>query len=84
MPPRPTELQRFEEVVVDEFVEALTGLLSGRYRILESHVLGRPVAARLQRPSGPGRWKTVARWGNLGVLLPWPRRHRVVQNNQGV
>ncbi len=58
----------------------VTGFLSGRFRILESYVLGTPVTARLQRPTGSGTWKTIATWSNLGVLIPWFRRHRVVQN----
>ena len=72
-----------QQAVFDQFVEAVTSVLSGRLRILESYVFGSPVAARLQRPTEGGGWKTLATWSNLGVLVPWPRSHRIVQNRSG-
>lgn len=66
--------------VFDQFVEAVTGLLSGKYRLLESYVFGKCVASRLQRPVGDGGWKTVARLSAIEALVPWPRSHRVVRN----
>jgi hypothetical protein len=64
---------------VNEYFEAVSGLLSGRFRILEHWRGRRPVKARLQAPS-QGRWKTVAGWSVL-LSIPWPRKSvRIVQN----
>jgi hypothetical protein len=65
--------------VVARFQDAASGLLSGRYRILESAIGKRVVKAQLQRPDGD-RWQTIGTWSNLGALLPWPRSTRVLQN----
>ena len=70
-----------KQEVVDRFTDALVGVLSGRYRVLESRVLGSFVGARLQRPAGNGNWKTIHRCSNLRALVPWPRSRTVVQNN---
>jgi hypothetical protein len=70
--------------VFDRFVEALKGVLSGRLRVLESHLLGSAVVARLQQPTGTGRWKTIGWRAGPGALLPWPRTHRIVQNGRAV
>ena len=66
---------------VDEYFNAVTGLIEGKYRILE-HLRGsRVVKAELQKPTGSG-WETVGRW--LTISLPWPRkRTRVLQNAAG-
>jgi len=70
--------------VFDRFAETLRGVLSGRFRILESHLLGKVVASRLQKPTGMGKWKTIGWRGGPAALLPWPREHRIVQNRPGV
>jgi len=70
--------------VFDRFVEALKGVLSGRFRILESHLLGRVVFARLQKPTDAGSWQTIGWRGGPTALVPWPRRRRIVQNRPGV
>ena len=64
--------------VVAQYREAVTGLLSGAYRIVEHHIGNLVVKAQLQRPSAGG-WQTVGKWTNLGVVLPWPRSIRVLQ-----
>jgi hypothetical protein len=68
-----------DQRIFDDFMDAVVGLISGRYRIVEQFVRGRPTQAKLQRPEGDG-WRTVASWANLLVLLPWPRIERVVRN----
>ena len=70
-----------DQQVFDGFVEAVSGLLSGEYRIEESYVLGRAVQANLQRPAKSG-WKAVTGWCNLGCFVPWLRTRRILQNRQ--
>ena len=64
------------------FVDAVCGLLEGRYRILEHHRGRRAVKAELQRPSvgvGARGWETIT--SNSWMWLPWPsKRLLVVQN----
>ena len=69
-----------DEEVFQRFMQAVSGLLSGRYRILESFVGRRPVKAALQRPIDHDAWETVACWSDLGILVPWKRTKHVVQN----
>jgi hypothetical protein len=65
---------------VTDYFEAVCGLLSGRFRILEQCRGRRVVKAQLQSPSQNG-WKPVATSGDVSILLPWPRKRlRVVQN----
>jgi len=65
---------------VDKYFEAVSGLLSGRFRILEHWRGKRPVKAQLQRPN-PGGWENVATWLDGSAVLPWPRKtFKVVQN----
>ena len=64
---------------VDDYFQAVAGLLSGEFRILEHWRGKRPVKAKLQAPIH-GRWKTVAGWSVL-LSIPWPpKRLKVVQN----
>jgi hypothetical protein len=65
---------------VDVYFEAVSGLLSGQFRILEHWRGRRVVRAQLQRPSNRG-WKTIANWLTLSACVPWPpKTFRVVQN----
>jgi hypothetical protein len=66
---------------VERYIEAVSGLLSGEFRILEHWRGRRPVKAQLQRPVGTG-WKKVATWGDVSALVPWPKKTlKVVQNS---
>ncbi len=69
-----------KQPVFDEFVEAITAVLSGRGRILESYVFGNPATARLQLPTSHGNWRTIATWSNPWAFVPWRREHRIVRN----
>ena len=64
------------------FVDAVCGLVAGRYRILEHHRGRRAVKAELQRPveePGARGWETIT--ANSWMALPWPpKRLLVVQN----
>jgi hypothetical protein len=65
---------------VERYVEAVSGLLSGEFRILEHWRGRRPVKAQLQRPSDGG-WINFATWGDISALVPWPKKTlKVVQN----
>jgi hypothetical protein len=66
--------------VFQRYLEAVRGVLSGRFRIMERFVFGKAVEAQLQRPSAGALWQTVATSSNLGILIPWKRRCRIVKN----
>jgi len=63
---------------VEKYFEAVSGLLSGQFRILEYWRGNRAVKAKLQRPSNGG-WKTVATYMRLSI--PWPpKTPKIVRN----
>jgi hypothetical protein len=67
---------------VERYIEAVSGVLSGEFRILEHWRGKRPVKALVQRPHGSG-WKNFATWGDISVLVPWPKKTlKVVQNKR--
>lgn len=64
---------------VDKYFEAVSGLLSGRFRILEHWRGRRAVKAELQHPIGRG-WKLITSSSFL-ISIPWPRKSfKVIQN----
>jgi len=64
---------------VERYVEAVSGLLSGEFRIVEHWRGGRVVKEQLQRPDGSG-WKTIATDIDALAIIPWPRKTlKVVQ-----
>ncbi|SDU28439.1 hypothetical protein SAMN05444156_3063 [Verrucomicrobium sp. GAS474] len=65
--------------VADSYVEAVTGFLSGEYRVLEYWQGGTCAKAKLQKPRGEG-WRTVATWGAGSFRLPWGRSLREIRN----
>jgi len=66
--------------IVERYFEAVSGLLSGEFRILEHWRGRRPVRAQLQRPCHD-RWKTIASWGDVSAIVPWPPKTlKIVQN----
>ncbi len=68
---------------VDKYYEAVSGLLSGRFRILEHWRGKRVVKAELQRPTS-GEWETVAGCSHL-LSVPWPpKTFKVMQNTPSV
>ena len=56
--------------ITDQFVEAVCGLLSGEFRIVEYSRKGETFKAELQRPEGEA-WTIVARWSKMH--LPFGR-----------
>ena len=62
------------------FFDAVRGLISGRYRIVEYHRGTEVDKAVLQRPSDKG-WKTFATWGWIvGVWFSWRAKRVILQN----
>jgi len=57
--------------IVEEYFEAVSGLLSGRFRILEHWRGTRVVRAELQRPSQEG-WRTIA--SRHPITLAWGKK----------
>jgi hypothetical protein len=56
---------------VDEYVGAVLGLLSGRFRILE-HWRGRRVVKAQLQTLRDNKWKSIAASTNISGLIPWP------------
>jgi hypothetical protein len=66
----------------ERFVDAIKGLLSGKYRIRKEYRLGFLVKVILERPEGAA-WKLIA-WSahNLAFLIPWRSQWKIIQNTQ--
>ena len=64
---------------VDEFVDAVSGFIAGRLRVLEHYRGHRCVKAELQAPEGDG-WRTIHTWVTLSVPIPWRVEQRVISN----
>ena len=61
------------------YFNAVCGLISGRFRILEHCRGNRVVKAWLQEPDGAG-WKTIGRWSSMHLPLPWLNTTRELRN----
>jgi hypothetical protein len=72
-----------DDEITAEFIDAVVGVLSGRYRIVEYLLGEKPVKAKLQRPVGNEEWKTIATWSTLAAFIPWRHRQNVIQNKAG-
>jgi hypothetical protein len=68
-----------KQEVCDQFIDALRGLLSGSYRIIEHFRRGKAVKAELQRPEN-GNWQNVAVWSKVSFSLPWGKSTQILQN----
>ena len=64
---------------VDVYIDAVSGFLSGKYRILEHYRGKKCVKAELQKPGGDS-WKTIGTWGVLWLSFPWKKTHREIRN----
>jgi hypothetical protein len=64
---------------VEDFLDAVRGLLSGRYRIRERHVGRFAASATLERPEN-GRWIAAAQWSDFWTaILPWRRTEKILR-----
>ena len=52
--------------IVEKYTEAVMGLLSGEFRVLEHYRGTKAVKAELQRPERE-RWLTIGSWGTWGL-----------------
>jgi hypothetical protein len=71
-----------EPDVVNGYSDAVNGLLTGRYRIVESFRRGKAVRAELQGQEGPG-WKVLTAWSRLHVPIPRRTTERILQTAYG-
>jgi len=70
-----------EQTTSDAFFNAVCGLLSGRWRVLEHYRGDKPIKAELQQPDGH-RWRTVYTWSALRLPSLRRVRKRVLRNAQ--
>jgi hypothetical protein len=63
--------------VVNRYSDAVSGLLTGRYRIVESFRRGKAVRAELQGQEEDG-WKVLTAWSRLHVPLPRRTTERIL------
>ena len=68
-----------KSVRVEKYLDAVTGFLSGRYRILEHYRGTRCYKAKLQRPEGD-RWRTIATWATIWIPLSFRKTVKEVRN----
>jgi hypothetical protein len=67
--------------VVARFREAVQGLISGNFRIVEYCRLGKPIRAELQKPQQQS-WQTIGTWRRFS--LPWGKESlQILQNADG-
>lgn len=64
---------------VDRYIAAVTGFLSGEFRVVAFLRDGRCVKARLEQPTGHA-WRTVGYWARPRALWPFGAERLVVQN----
>jgi len=67
---------------VAEYIEAVSGVLSGEYRILEHYKGEKAIKAQLQKPVEQG-WQTIHTWGTLYWPFIKKRSFKVLQNGKG-
>jgi hypothetical protein len=68
-----------KQEVCDRFVDAVCGLLSGAYRVVEYWRFGSALKAHLQKPDGDG-WKRVSWHAKLHVPVSWGMKTKILQN----
>jgi len=66
--------------IVEAYWDAVKGLLSGAYRIIEYRRGKHTVRAELQCPKGP-EWRTIGTWSTLDLWFWLPKSSRVLQND---
>jgi len=64
---------------VKAYIEAVSGYLSGRYRILEHYRGKKCVKAELQAPSATG-WETISTSSTIRLPIPWKKTFKEVRN----
>jgi hypothetical protein len=64
---------------VEKYLDAVTGFLSGRYRILEHYRGTKCYWAQLQKPEGGG-WHTIANWATIWIPLWFKKTVKELRN----
>jgi hypothetical protein len=64
---------------VEKYLDAVTGFLSGKYRILKHYRGTRCHKAKLQKPEGDG-WRTIATWATIWISLSFKKTVKDVRN----
>jgi hypothetical protein len=64
---------------VASYIEAVSGYLSGRYRIIEHYRGTKCVKSELQAPNATG-WETIARSSTIRLPIPWKKTFKEVRN----
>lgn len=71
----------YEEFISATFLNAVTGLISGRLRIVEFYRGNKAVRAELQEPTDHG-WRTIGTWSTAHIPFPLRKTKRILQNAQ--
>jgi hypothetical protein len=64
---------------VENYVDAVSGFLSGKYRIIELCRGTRCYRAQLQRPEGE-RWRTIVSWATIWIPLSFRKTVKELRN----
>lgn len=64
---------------VEQFLDAVSGLITGKYRIIEHYRGTRAVKAELQASDDDG-WKTIGTWATFDFPIPWKKERRIISN----
>jgi len=64
---------------VEKYLDAVTGFLSGRYRVLEYCRGSTCYRAQLQKPEGD-RWRTIANWATIWIPLWFKKTVKELRN----
>jgi hypothetical protein len=63
----------------DKYLDAVTGFLSGKYRVLEHYRGAGCYKAQLQEPEDGG-WRTIATWATIWISLSWKKTLKEIRN----
>jgi hypothetical protein len=64
---------------VKSYIDAVSGFLSGKYRVLEYYRGEKCVKAKLQAPQSE-KWRTLGTWSTLALPFPLRRTVREIRN----
>jgi hypothetical protein len=65
---------------VEKYLDAVTGFLVGKYRILEYYRGVKCYKAKLQKPEGD-HWRTIARWATIWIPLSFKKTVKELRNH---
>jgi hypothetical protein len=65
---------------VEDYIDAVAGFVSGKYRILEHYRGKRCIKAELQAPREDGGWETIGTSIHFGLPSPWRKWHKEIVN----